>query len=448
MGRRAFGALLLTVIALVGLALFGSAVKTTVEGEREAGVFGRAALALASLPGAIGHAIESAFGDDLAPLIQVAGPPEFAFDGYDQLPSRPGVSSIPGLIARAERPRLIAGWRIVVGAFEIGGAPANAAVLISPELEIAKIWRLQDLDADGAPRPETQVLAHGFEVLPDGSVIVAFEGGETLRRIGPCGEPLWTTRGAYRYAVTPDEAGRSLWTLRGPDTVVQVALADGGVLREITMDEVIQANPQINVLEIRRRIDDALGANPRGEPGRWLEDPIHLNDVDPLPRAWARQFPRFRGGELLLSARSLNLLLAIDPKSLQARWWRIGQTRGQHDPDWLPDGRIVVIDNRPARHDTTVVAIGPYSYERTVLFDGQHDNFYSRIRGRQEWHDNGLHTISSPQQGRALELGAANQVMFEVFNRKPGDPSIRYVLTELRWLPPDFFEEGVLDCPR
>lgn len=446
MGRRALWALLLAVIALVGLALFGAAVKTAAEDERAAGVLGRAALALASLPGAIGQAVERAFGDDLAPLIQVAGPPEFSFDGYEPLPSRPGVPDIPGLIYRAEHPRLVAGWRIVVGAFEIDGAPANAAVLISPELEVAKVWRLRDLDIDGDPRPETHVLAHGFEVLPDGSVIVAFEGGETLRRIGACGEAVWTARGAYRYAVTLDEDGRSLWTLRGPDTVVQVAMADGEILRAFSMDEVIRANPQIDVLEIRRSVDAALGANPRGEPGRWLDDPIHLNDVDPLPRAWARQYPRFRGGELLLSARSLNLLLAIDRKSLQARWWRIGQTRGQHDPDWLPDGRIVVIDNRPARHDTTVVAIGPYSYERTVLFDGQHDNFYSRIRGRQEWHDNGLHTISSPQQGRVLELGAANQVMFEVFNRKPGDPSIRYVLTELRWLPLGFFDEGVFDC--
>lgn len=444
MGRRASLGLLVAVLALAFLAAFGWSVMSTVAGDSRSGWLGRAAVAISTLPAVLRDVVA---GQGAAPLIQVARDPLFSDDGFEAIASRPGVAAVPGLRMRVDRSRLASGWRMALGAFEIDGAPANAAILISPALEIARIWRLEDLDEDGRPRPQTEFLAHGLATFRDGSLIVGFEGGETLQRIGPCGARRWAARGPYRYAVAPTAGERSVWTVRGADTIAEIAVADGAVLRTIAMDAVIAANPKLDILEIRRNLDSAHGANPRGAPGPWLTDPIHLNDVEPMPAAIERQFPGLDGGDLLLSARSLNLLFVLDPATLGVKWWRVGQTRGQHDPDWLSDGRIAVIDNRPARHDSYVVAISPYAYERSVLFDGRHNNVYSRIRGRQEWHDNGLHLLTSPQQGRAFEMAEGNDVILELLNRKPGDAAANYVLTELRWMPPDYFDPGALDCP-
>lgn len=442
MRRRAALALILTVLACCGVALFGAAVKSAAETGDKAGWVARAAWSVASAPATLA----ALFEDGDASLIEAAHDPLVSFDGFAPLPSRPGVPAVPGLVARGEVARLVDGWRLALGAFEIDGAPVNAAVLISAELRIEHVWPLADLDEQGRERSPQDVLAHGLAVLPDGSLIVAFDGGQTLQRVGPCGDRRWATRGAFRYAVSPDESGLSAWTILGGDAVAEVAIADGAVLRKISMADVIAANPKLDPLEVRRDFNAALGANPREFEGAWSADPVHLNDVEPLTGAWARQFPKLRGGDLLLSARALNLLFVIDPKSLQIKWRRAGETRGQHDPDWLPDGRIAVIDNRPGRRDSYVVAISPSTYERTVMYDGRHNNFYTRVRGRQEWHHNGLHMLSSPQQGRALELREANTVKLELFNRKPGDAATNYVISEFRWLPPDFFDAGALDC--
>ena len=86
------------------------------------------------------------------------------------------------------------------------------------------------------------------------------------------------------------------------------------------------------------------------------DDPLHLNGVEPLPAAWADRFPGLAAGDLLVSLRSINTVAVIDPSDGPGEVGALGPFAKQHDPDWLPDGRI--------RCSTTAAAIRPAASAR------------------------------------------------------------------------------------
>ncbi len=285
-----------------------------------------------------------------------------------------------------------------------------------------------------------------MEVLNDGSLIFTFDGSISLQRINACGERLWTTAGDFHHAVTLDDTGETVWTLRAASTIVQVGIKDGSILRQISMDDVIEKNPMIDILEIRRLHLNDLGVNSRNTAGEWMAEQFHFNDVDPLPTAFADRFERFGAGDLLLSARSLNLVFILDPETLEIKWWRIGTVQRQHDPDWLANGEIMVFNNRMSRDFSEIISIDPDTLERTTMFDGRKNDFYTRIRGKNQILDDGTLIVTSPQQGRAFEVNRDGTVAFEIVNTKPGSNTMNYVISEMKWLSPDFFGVGKWKC--
>ncbi|MEM8842470.1 MAG: arylsulfotransferase family protein, partial [Pseudomonadota bacterium] len=368
--------------------VFGWSVLSTSAGNDRSGMFGRAAVEFSKFPtttkDAILEVLGYASGDYKDAAIRVRREENDDYSVFVPVPAAAGID-VPGLLMRTDRTKMTPGWRMLGGAFHINDSVENAVVLISPDLQVVRKWVVDEVPVgEFEPRPKFRKFVHGTELLRDGSLVFTFDGSVSLQRFDACGGRVWAIPGRYHHAVTADDTGTTVWTFVGNDKISQVKVSDGSVLREISTDDIIRANPMIDILEIRRDHLNDLGENTKFSPGKWMADPFHFNDVDPLPTDIADRFDRFEAGDLLVSARSLNLVFVLDPDTFEIKWWRSGAVQRQHDPDWLPNGNIMVFNNRMSRDFSEIVQIDPSSMERQVVVDGRELDFYSRIRGKQQ----------------------------------------------------------------
>lgn len=430
---------------------FGWVVRSQTMGSDRTGAIGTAAVKIASFPPLVrdvaldlkGRITGDAFDKEL----QIMREPGADYSGFVPVEVAPGIG-VEGLLIRADPARVRPGWRVLAGAFATADGVRNMALLMAPDLRVVHGWTVDEIAVgDRTPRPPNRKFLHGTELFPDGSLIFTFDGSISLQRFDSCNKRLWAIPGVYSHTVSPDDAGTSVWTIESSDNLQQVAVADGRVMREITVQDVIDANPMIDILELRRVHPNDHGTNSRNTAGRWQSDSLHLNDVEPLPAALAARFPQFAAGDLLISARSLNLVLVLDPETLEIKWWRVGAVQRQHDPDWMATGEIMVFNNRMSRDFSEIAAIDPKTMARRTLFDGRRNDFYSRIRGKAQRLDDGTLEITSAQQGRAFEVGPDGAVGLEIVNTKPGSKTQNYTLSDMRWLPADFFRPGTPCLP-
>ncbi len=453
MGRRLpiwFYLLSLLTGAILAL-LFAWAAMTTESGFNRAGALGRLAVDVAWFPSVAQETLqelrEQLTGDFDGKDNSVPRDRGLEAEGFAALPSRPGIA-LPGVLMRAGPGRSAYGWRLLAGFFHLNGELENAALLITPEMEVAQAWRLTERPiGEAEPRNKHKKFVHGIEILPDASLIFTFDGSMSLQRIDRCGQLVWARAGGFHHAVTLDAREERLWTFSDFQTLAQVSAIDGTIQRKINVQDIIDANPATDILEIHRKHDNDLGGNSRHTEGSWQDDALHFNDVDPLPAALAHRFLGFAPGDLLVSARALNLVFVLDPDSLQIKWWRMGATQRQHDPDWLPDGRFLILNNRMSRGYSEVVAMDPNSFETEVVFDGRQNDFYTRIRGKVQSLRSGSLLVTSPQQARAFEVDPQGRVALEILNRDPADETRNFVISEMRWLPPTYFERNPVECP-
>lgn len=435
--------------ALVTVA-FGWAVKSTLAGSDRSGMLGKAAVEIASFPTTaklvileVTGQISGSYKDQ---YIRAERDKNVDYSDFEPVPTASGIE-VQGLLMRADPARMADGWRLLVGVFTINGEIEDAVLLMSPKLEIVKVWVLDEISLnDLEPQPKNRRIIHGLEFLDDASLIFTFDGSVSLQRVDRCGERLWAIGGKFHHAVTLDDTGESVWTFGSLDTIVQVSVEDGAIIREISMDEIILKNPMIDILELRRLHSNDLGTNSRNTAGDWMSDNYHLNDVDPLPAAIADRFDGFDAGDLLVSARALNLVFIIDPDTLEVLWWRIGAVQRQHDPDWQPNGEITVLNNRMSRDFSEIISIDPGTLRRTTLFDGRQNDFYTRIMGKHQMLDTGALIVASTQQGRVFEVNRKGDVVLEIVNVKPDSDTTNYVITEMKWLPLNSFDLGNGEC--
>jgi hypothetical protein len=318
------------------------------------------------------------------------------------------------------------------------------------------------------PATDWNIDLHGAVMLPDGSVIFNFDYGG-LVKMDRCGKVLWTLNHPTHHSVERAEEG-GFWVpgrrfhdtpgnspfppFEPPfseDTIMRVS-DDGEILSELSVPDLLYENGLEALLTATGHSFDAGMF--------WDNELVHLNKIDELSSDIADDFPMFDAGDLLISLRTLNTILVVDPDTAKVKWWRTGPWVRQHDPEFKAGGTIVLFNNNTYRsifgwqpggevtlldRTSNIIEVDPVNGDHRVLYgdeDGQ--SFFTVIRGKLQLTRRGGLMITEFEGGRAFEVDPAGRVVWEYINRY--DETRITELTEARLYSADHFEVSDWSC--
>jgi hypothetical protein len=282
------------------------------------------------------------------------------------------------------------------------------------------------------PRHDWETHIHGAVLYPNGDVIFNFSY-VGLARIDRCSRVLWKLPLQTHHSVLMANDG-SLWVPSRRLRTAAVAKFPG--LEPPFMEElVLEISPQGKVLREISILDVIYGSRYEGllsASGSHAARPTipadgdftHLNDIEVLEAEMAPAFPQFQAGDLLLSLRNLNLILVVDRQTERIKWAMTGPFVRQHDPDFLPSGRVSVFDNRRDERDgrdlggARILEVDPQTHRSvTVYGEREKEFFYTETQGDHQRLPNGNILITESEYGHVFEVDAAGKVVWSFVNR-------------------------------
>ncbi len=306
-------------------------------------------------------------------------------------------------------------------------------------------WDYSSLDADGPLNGSD--TPHAFKVLPDGSLIVSFDGGDVMARLDPCGQPIWAKKGVYHHSLERAEDG-SYWTWRSEGTpyghyhyLENFNPETGATIREISLVDDVIKNPKNSPYNFGIRSDHTFVHLEKTPENRDEHDLFHPNDIDILYKNLETKFNNYKAGDLLLSFRNLNLIAVLDPEDNGLKWLSHGPWKFQHDPDFTEDGKISVYNNNTGLNRSEIIKIDPTTraisndLEKSELF------FYSHSMGKHQYLPNGNVLIVVPGEGRVLEVTKHGKKVLEFNNVLEDQNGLNGHVENGMWVPPDYFEK-------
>lgn len=197
-----------------------------------------------------------------------------------------------------------------------------------------------------------------------------------------------------------------------------------------------------------RELEELAGIDfPRSDPER-SRDWAHCNTASPLPKNKAgAKDPRFREGNIMFSYREIDTIGVIDKQSKEILWaWGPGVLLGQHMPQMLENGHILLFDNgyhSPAfeREYSRVLEIDPLREEILWEYKGDPpEGFYSRAVSGAQRLPNENTLICSGGQGRIFEVTKEKEVVWDYENPYRGPQGSNTLYRHSGRYPPQIIE--------
>ncbi len=324
----------------------------------------------------------------------------------------------------------------------------QGALLIDADGTVVHEWKLpyeQIWDAQSSsvhkPVAGTHIYFRKAVLYPNGDLLAVYDGvGDTphgygLVKMDRESRVIWTylQNAHHDVDVAPDgriftltheivdEAFEPRLHLKPPridDFVVELSV-EGRELRKIPLLQAHNGTPYLRLLD---RSPWYLGRS---------GDYLHTNTIDYIDAGIARHFDFAREGQLLLSMRETGAIAVLDPDRGKLVWAMRGSWVGQHDPDMLDNGHILLFDNNGhfgTHGQSRVIEVDPKDERIVWSYAGSADApLDSRIRSAQQRLANGNTLITESDGGRLLEVTQQGEIVWEYVNPVRGGEGERLI---------------------
>ena len=303
-------------------------------------------------------------------------------------------------------------------------------------LGFARAWMLEP--GDDPPRSIKGAgywrRAHLFE---NGDVVAIFEG-LGLIKVDKDSELLWARFGGFHHDLEVTEDGRIYVLTREPRIIPRIH-AEMPVLEDfvVVLDPDGNELERVSVLEALERSVRADLLDGMGESG----DVFHTNTLELLDGRLAGVVDGFDAGNVLVCIRELSVLAVLDMERGTAVWGMDGGWGKPHQSTVLPNGNVLLFDNRGNRGRSQVIEFDPATFETRWSYRGaEPDDFYSWECGSNQRLPNGNTLITESDRGKAFEVTPDGTIVWKYLNPMRAGHELEFIATlfELVRLPPDF----------
>ena len=310
-----------------------------------------------------------------------------------------------------------------------------AAYLIGMDGEVLHEWRRpystvwDQSAAVKQPQPDSHVYFRKAMLYPNGDLLAVYEGvGDTpygygVVKLDRDSEVVWSYLGHAHHDIdigpdgriyvltheVVDEPLEGFDNLASPrvDDFLVVLSPDGEELQKISLIHPIAASEYRHLLH--------------GVSSYAVADPLHTNTVDVITEETARNFAFGTAGQILLSFRELGAIGVLDLDSEELVFALQGYWLGQHDPDILPNGNLLLFDNvgnfEKPEGRSRVIEFDPKTMAIVWQYAGTAQSpLESKIRADQQRLANGNTLITESNGGRILEVTPEGEIVWQFVN--------------------------------
>jgi hypothetical protein len=308
-------------------------------------------------------------------------------------------------------------------------------VLHKWEIEVEDVW-------PAVPRTIHSTFFRRVNAFPNGDLLVIFEG-IGLIKIDRYSNVLWAYRGGCHHQTFVAADGNIYVLTRRAQIVERInaerpivpdAIAilspDGKLISEVPLLEAFEKTKFKRLLELIK---------PRG-------DIFHTNSIHVFDGSLENFSPLFKKGNVLTSLLVIDTIAIVDMDKGEIAWAITGRGndlwKKQHDPTPLPNGNILLFDNRGYRKKSRVLEFSPRNRRVVWQYAGTPENpLWSRTCGTSRRMPNGNIVITESDNGRALEITREQKLVWEFYNphRAGQDNELIATLFELERVPADYF---------